>query len=318
MSWWRRWRARAAAAGQAPLGEQSPEGKTFEELAAEYGVNPAPEPSAFAKALVAASDPSGPPDRAELIAQARQEAQEQGLVDVFDQAVANMSAHGASAPGGTPSAGSDMAVDFDRAITTTRMGLWLGDQTVELALHKALAPVSPERLGEKYARQAAILLRLGQPEMAQAAAVAAVAQFRAMADVDGEDAGYFAYSALTAAEGLLEQGVIDQALRAASEAVEIFSRTSIPAVCIPDAVRALAVLADCQNALGQVTDARQSQAAALKLYNSMVDRTEPPAVPGSMPDTWGLPIIDVEVRTMLTMWVTAISLAQNGPAEPAG
>jgi tetratricopeptide (TPR) repeat protein len=253
--------------------------------------------------MVAAAKPHRTAEDEALIAEAREKARQGGTLEAFDQLRSNLDAlHDRD-----PAAGSELADQLDEVIGTARIRTWIADPTFELALQKAFAPAVRGGLGHKYARQAAVLLRLGDGASALTAAKAALTEFRALPEVDPDAAGLYAYSALTAAEALLAADEAEEALRAADEAVALFrDARRIPPECAPDAVRALVVLAECQAATGQAEQAGQSGRQAMAQFMTMPRTSGPQATPGSMPSAWGLPIINERALDELAERVAAL------------
>jgi hypothetical protein len=266
-------------------------GRTAER--AKHGVDASPGPDAFTRAMVAAADPNRQEEAAELADQARREAARTGTEDLVDAALATIGAHAAAGP---------QAADdpWDDAIRAAVTGAWITDQTVYVAVYSALAPAEPGRLGEKRARQAAVLLRLGRQVESAAAAKAAVAELSGQSQADD---GCRAYAAWMAAEAALVEGDEETAYRLATTAAEAFRRGNpLPPVCMLDLVQALALRAEAARRTGREREARFARSRAVDLF-----RTTPiPAPPaGSMPAGWGLPVVDPRRWARLRAWVDA-------------
>lgn len=250
---------------------------------------PAVGPDASTRAMVAAA--TGAPDADELIAQARREAAANGTAELFEATLASMTAERTAGP----DARTPEAEELDRLIRRAALRSWLPDDTVQAAIQRATGPAEPGRMAEKYARQAAVLRRLGEPAALRAAQLAVRA-----AGPDTDD-GHLAYAAWFCSGAAASAGDPEGAYAMGAIAAQAFRRgMPLRPECVPDAVDALMIQGRAAAELGRYDESERIGIEALTLFRR--HRPYPDGPTGAMPAGWGLPMLDPERVAALQAW----------------
>jgi hypothetical protein len=177
------------------------------------GADTEPRPSAFTLALVASASPEPTPEDEAVIARAKAEAERSGMTAYVNETLAGMAAlrDADPVPGGDPRAQA-LTAGFERTIGRESRRRRVDATVYEAAVTAQVVPTRPERnLARRFARQSALLRRLGRERDAVTAAGEAVARYRERTDLDEDEKGYYAYSLVQVGEYRLGRGDVASA-----------------------------------------------------------------------------------------------------------